>query len=251
MSPPRKTRFARFSPQGAKKHLGRPGVFLESAWQTRWRGWAQGFAALQPRERILVAAATLLVILAGGYSLWIEPGMRAAERLHNTLTQQAEETSRLNEQVAALAGRDGDPDSARRAALQRLAEEMAATEREIEALGNLLVPPQRVPALLQTLLARHRGLTLVGMTTLPPRPLSAQPAADGTAAPPAARLYEHGIEIRIAGNYQDLLAYVAELDASPHRMLRGGLSLTVRQHPVSELTVRVYTLSLESTWLVV
>jgi len=30
MSPPRKPRFARFSPQGARKHLGRPGVFLES-----------------------------------------------------------------------------------------------------------------------------------------------------------------------------------------------------------------------------
>jgi len=30
MSPPQKTRFARFSPQGAKKHSGRPFVFLES-----------------------------------------------------------------------------------------------------------------------------------------------------------------------------------------------------------------------------
>ncbi|MBI4988212.1 MAG: 2-amino-4-hydroxy-6-hydroxymethyldihydropteridine diphosphokinase [Rhodocyclales bacterium] len=31
-SPPRKPRCARFSPQGAKKHLGRPGVFLERAY---------------------------------------------------------------------------------------------------------------------------------------------------------------------------------------------------------------------------
>ena len=30
MSPPRKHRFAAFSPQGAKKHLGRPGEFLGS-----------------------------------------------------------------------------------------------------------------------------------------------------------------------------------------------------------------------------
>ncbi|MDP2824345.1 MAG: SoxR reducing system RseC family protein [Sulfuritalea sp.] len=30
MSPPRKHRFAVFSPQGARKHLGRPGVFLGS-----------------------------------------------------------------------------------------------------------------------------------------------------------------------------------------------------------------------------
>jgi hypothetical protein len=28
MSPPRKLRFAKFPPQEAKQHLGRPGVFL-------------------------------------------------------------------------------------------------------------------------------------------------------------------------------------------------------------------------------
>jgi MSHA biogenesis protein MshJ len=227
--------------------------------QTRWQGWSKRFAALQPREKMLVIAAVAVAVLFGGYSAWIEPGMLQSERLKKSLAQQQAEQAQLQEQVAALAVRNSDPDSANRAELQRLREAVAATEREIGAFGNTLVPPQRIPALLQTLLTRHRGLTLVSMTTLPPRPLIELPPAgkDGAKTPqepaalPGGNLYKHGIEIKLAGGYQDLLAYVAELDASPQKLLRGGIGLVVRQHPVSELTLTIYTLSLDSTWLVV
>lgn len=229
-----------------------------SALQTRWQEWSNRFAVLQPREKTLVAAAVAVAILFGGYSLWIEPGMLQAERLKKTLAQQQTEQTQLQEQVAALAVRNSDPDSANRAALQRLREEIAVTEREIGAFGNTLVPPQRIPALLQTLLARHRGLTLVSLTTLPPRPIieSSERKKTGeqkneSAPLPGGNLYKHGIEIKLAGGYQDLLAYVAELDASPQKLLRGGMSLVVKQHPVSELTLTIYTLSLDATWLVV
>lgn len=229
-----------------------------SVLQTRWQEWSKRFAALQPREKTLVVAAVAVAVLFGGYSLWIESGMLQAERLKKTLAQQQAEQAQLQEQVAALAARNSDPDSANRAALQRLHEEVAATEREIGAFGNTLVPPQRIPALLQTLLTRHRGLTLVSLTTLPPRPLIEFPERKETGKQksepvplPGGNLYKHGIEIKLAGGYQDLLAYVAELDASPQKLLRGGMTLTVTQHPVSELTLTIYTLSLDSTWLVV
>ncbi len=233
-----------------------------SALQVRWQEWSKRFAALQQREKTLIVAALAVAILFGGYSLWIEPGMLQAERLKKTLAQQQAEQTQLQEQVAALAARNGDPDSANRAALHKLRAEVAATEGEIGAFGNTLVPPQRIPALLQTLLARHRGLTLVSLATLPPLPLLELPASDKSGKPgatpaeeaaplPEGNLYKHGIEIKLAGGYQDLLAYVAELDASPQRLLRGGMRLVVRQHPVSELTLTIYTLSLDSTWLVV
>lgn len=42
-----------------------------------------------------------------------------------------------------------------------------------------------------------------------------------------------------------------ELEASPQKLLWGNLRLAVKKHPVSELTLIVYTLSLDSIWLVV
>jgi MSHA biogenesis protein MshJ len=64
-------------------------------------------------------------------------------------------------------------------------------------------------------------------------------------------IHKHGIEIRMAGNYLDLLAYVADLESLPQKLLWGNMALTVTAYPRSELTLTVYTLSLDPTWLVV
>lgn len=222
-----------------------------SAMQTRWQSWSMRFSSLRPRERVSIALAVAVAILFGGFSLWIEPARLQQKQLQNRLAQQQEERSRLLEQAAALATRDRDPDAANLEALQRLQAELALSEREIAAYGSTLIAPEQMPALLQKLLARHHGLTLVSMKTLPPRPLVEAPAAPEGSAPVEGNLYQHGIEIRLAGGYQELLAYVAELDASPQRLLRGSISLAVRQYPVSELTLTLYTLSLDPRWLVV
>jgi MSHA biogenesis protein MshJ len=227
----------------------------------RWQGWESRFAALQNREKYLIAAALAVAILFGGHTVWVEPGQQQADRLKKTLEQQQTEQAQLQAQVAALAVQNSDPDSANRSALQQLRNELVAMEREIRAFDGTLVAPKQAPALLQTLLARHRGLSLVSLTTLPPQPLIELPAAkaakDGAKAVdevpsmPDGNIYKHGIEIKLAGSYADLVAYVAELQASPQKMIWGGMKLTVKQHPVSELTLTIYTLSLDSTWLVV
>lgn len=222
-----------------------------SAVQTRWQDWSTRFSALRPRERALIALAVAAAILLGGYSLWIEPARLQEKQLQNRLAQQREEQSSLAAQAAALAASGSDPDAANRAALQRLQTELSLTEREIAAYGSTLIAPEQMPLLLQKLLARHHGLTLVSLKTLPPRPLVEAPAAAEGSPPVEGNLYQRGIEIKLAGGYQDLLAYVAELDASPQKLLRGRISLAVRQYPVSELTLTLYTLSLDPRWLVV
>lgn len=227
----------------------------------QWHNWAARFAALQQREKVMVVGATLIVILFGGYSLWIEPAQLQAARLTKTLAQQQTELAELNAQLAALAAQMGDPDAPNRAALEQIGKQLAETDREIHGFDRVLITPAQAPALLQTLLAKHRGLSLVSLNTLPPQPLIAPPAKKDAkpgeesgkpaTAVPGGNIYKHGIEIKIAGGYQDLLTYVRELESGPQKLLWGGMSLNVQKHPISELTLTVYSLSLESAWLVV
>jgi MSHA biogenesis protein MshJ len=232
-----------------------------SVFKTRWLAWSSRFAALQQREKLLIAGTAVFAILFGGYSVWIEPALLQKTRLQKSIAQQQAEQAQIQTQLHALVTQGGDPDAPNRAVLARLQQELAAADRDIRGFDRVLVSPAQAPALLQKLLVRHRGLSLVSLTTLPPQPLiapappdkpgTAQPAAD--AKPPAAgsNIYRHGIEIKVAGSYHDLLAYVAELESGAQKLLWGGMQLAVRQHPVSELTLTVYTLSLDSTWLVV
>ncbi len=226
--------------------------------QSRWQAWSARFAALQPREKYLIVGAVAAAILVAGYTFWIEPGQQQAARLDKALAQQQTEQEQLRTQLATLQAQNSDPDAANRAQLESLRSQLAATERDLKAFDRTLVAPAQAPALLQALLTRHRGLALVSLTTLAPQPLIAPPAkaakeGDKAAAAeaPGGNIYKHGIEIRLAGNYHDLLAYVGELEAGGQKLLWGSMQLNVKNYPVSELTLTVYTLSLDSTWLVV
>lgn len=231
--------------------------------KARWQEWSERFAALQPRERQLVAFAAAAAILFLGHSFWIEPAQLHAARLKKNIAQQLEEQGQLQTQAMALMAENKDPDAARRVQLQELRAQLTATERDLKAFDRTLVAPSQAPVLLQTLLARHRGLTLVSLRTLAPQPLidppekkaapagAREPAGAEAPAMPGGNIYKHGIEVKLAGGYHDLLAYVSELETAPQKLLWGGMKLAVKSHPVSELTLTVYTLSLDETWLVV
>jgi MSHA biogenesis protein MshJ len=220
-----------------------------------WNTLVARYAALNVRERGMVAAAVLLVVGMGGYSIWVDPPRARAAALRQQVAQQQQEVVTLNTQLAQLQASLTDPDAATKTALAEIKAQLATLDSERMAYDRVLVPPHRVPQLLQSLLARHRGLELVGMRTLEPVPLiERKKDADAkatTKAEPGGNIFKHGIEIKVAGSYADLLAYVAELERSPHKLLWHRISLAVKEYPRSELTLTVYTLSLDSAWLVV
>ena len=71
------------------------------------------------------------------------------------------------------------------------------------------------------------------------------------AAKPAAGLYKHGVEIRLEGAYAELADYLVRLEKTPQKLLWSNLVLSADKHPKLVLTLTVYTLSLDRTWLIV
>ena len=223
------------------------------AWWQRYLAW---FAARQPRERIIVAAAAVGGILFIGYSYAIEPALLASRRAERTAVEARAATAQAIAAAAALAKQNVDPDAPLRAELERTRTQLAEQSRRFEAVDRSLVPPDKVPALLESLLARSRTLQLVSLRTLPTTPVIERKAPKGpvpatvTTVPAAPNLFKHGVEIRIAGSYADLLAYLAELENAPQRLIWGRMDLAVTEYPRSVLTLTVHTLSLETSWLV-
>lgn len=237
--------------------------------KARWQAWAARFAAMQQRTKAIVAAAVVFATVVGGYSLWVEPAQLRLAALKKQSAKDKADVQTLQAQVTALQAQIKDPDAPNKAALAEAKNRIAAVEQELHQYDHALVPPERMPQLLQSLFAHHRGLELVSLQTLPPAPLLAPVAAKGDAKPadtkpadaktPASAparaqrgtsIQKHGIEIQMAGNYLDLLAYVTELEQLPQKLLWESMSLTVPAYPKSELTLTVSTLSLDSIWLV-
>lgn len=233
--------------------------------KARWQALAGRYAALAKREKLLVAGTLGLLVGLGGYTVWVEPALLRGAALKKQLAQEKGEMTKLQAQLSSLKSQARDPDAPTKAALAEVRARLSATEGGLRQFEGALVPPQRVPVLLQSLLARHGGLSLVSLRTLPPTPLIApatekkdgRPGEAGKTAQamrpamPGGNIYKHGIEIKVAGAYPDLLAYLTELEKAPQKLLWGELRLVVTGYPRSELSLTVYSLSLDAAWLVV
>lgn len=58
------------------------------------------------------------------------------------------------------------------------------------------------------------------------------------------------MELTVEGSYADLMDYLSSLESLPGpKLLWGGVALKVERHPTVQLTLTVYTLSLDRAWL--
>lgn len=232
-----------------------------------WQRYLAWFAALKPRERNIVAVAIVVGGLFVGYSYVIEPKLLQAKRDARAITEATASAALMRQQTAALQMGNRDPDAPLRAQLAALKAEFAAQGGRVAAVEKSLVPAEKMSGLLENFLARGNNLQLISLHTIPATPLvthklkpagndkslpSAGGAADAAAAAleGAPNLFKHGVEIKIAGSYHDLLAYVRALENAPQRLLWGKMDLAAQEYPRSQLTLTVYTLSLGKSWLV-
>lgn len=226
----------------------------------KWQQLAARFDALARRERAMIAAATLVAIGFLGYSFLVEPQLMRAAASVKTSKQAAADMATMQSQLLQLRAKLKDPDAGRREDLARTREAAAKLDARLRDLSSTLVAPERMQAFLGSLLARNPKLELRALRTLPPTLLIERSeekkdgkvvaAAGVTLSEPLPNLYKHGIEIRIAGSYNDLLYYLEQLEGMPNRILWNKLVLVAEQYPRNVMTLTVFTLSLNRQWLI-
>lgn len=229
-----------------------------------WLRVAALYRARARRERALMLGALVTLIALAGFVLFVEPPLKRARLMRSQLAQQQAELAQLAPQVQSLTARQRDPAAALRRQFDTLTSELAVIDRDMVQLRHGLVDPQEMGGLIESMLASHRGLQLIGLRSLPVMSVAElMPAAAGAASAPAAAataqgapagsarpgwLYRHGVEISVQGSYIDVQAYLAALERLPRRVYWGELKLDARAWPANVVTVTLYTISMEKTW---
>lgn len=172
-----------------------------------------------------------------------ESGKFAAETLRDR-----EALTTLGSQFAALEAQVSSPNAALQASLARLKLSYSNQEPQIQAAQKNLVMARDMSLFLQNLLAGNKGLQLLSLETLAPEPL-VNPADKAKVVETGVSLYKHGVKLRLSGTYRELMAYLADIEQSPQRVLWGDMKISVSNHPQVILTLTVYTLSLDKAWM--
>jgi MSHA biogenesis protein MshJ len=178
------------------------------------------------------------------------------KKLSVQVVQQQEKMKEIQAQMEALmqAKRD-DASSPLRERIKLIRQQIADGETYLKSRRDKLVPPEKMGDLLEQVLSKNARLQLVALETLAVTPLLDPAAKTEVGAVPAKPLpqerqvYKHGVKITVRGSYGDLLQYLTELEKLPTQMFWGSVKMSVLQHPSTELTITLYTLSLDTTWL--
>lgn len=202
------------------------------------------------RERILIFAAAAFTLVSMLNAFLLEPLSVEQKRLSAVVVQQQEKMketqSKLNE---ILLAKQSDKISPQRERIAQLREQLARGENYLNVTRDKLVPPDQMAKLLEQVLNKNARLQLVELSTLPASPFAEHTGDKTQAVLPERQIFKHGVKITVRGGYNDLTQYLAALEGLPTQMFWGMAKMNVVQYPKAELTLILYTLSLDETWL--
>ncbi|GJM06120.1 MAG: hypothetical protein DHS20C09_21160 [marine bacterium B5-7] len=227
---------------------------------------AEKINALSLRERAMVFIGVLAVLFSiYDYFLFtpleveqkklvVSLNERNAERL--ILVKQLQELIRSNKQ---------DPNADNIARLKKLRSHLIEVQADLESSTNSLVSPKDMPKILETVLHKINGLTLVNLKSLGVTPIVAKDETETNAEPELKNIanddekiltanninnaYKHGLRIEITGNYLTTLSYLKSLEELEWGFFWDSFKLTVNEYPDANVTIEIFTLSLNREWI--
>lgn len=220
-----------------------------------WERYAVQFNARNSRERALIFVMVLVVVWALLSVLLLDPMLAKKKRLTQEVNQQQTQMQKLQTQAENIlsAGRV-DPDAASRVRLAALNQKLEQSRAALQSVQQSLVPADKMARLLEDVLTQNRNLKLVSVKTLPVSGLLEVPA-DAVSPkieekkPAGPAIYKHGVEVAMSGSYAELTQYLDTMEKLPWRMIWGKAEMRVEEYPLVTLTITLYTLSMDKTWL--
>ena len=231
-----------------------------------WLKFESRIDALNLRERVMAFAIAALLLVALINVLIMDPLLAKQKQLSQQAAQDEQQIAAMQAEIQArVAAHNVDPDAAERARLQNLKQQSAKLRGELMGMQKGLVSPDKMTALLEDLLRRNSGLQLLSLKTLPvslltdPLPPEAKGPANSEASQgkdkgqekPAAgeAVFRHGVELTIQGSYADITQYLTQIESMPWQLFWARAKLSVDTYPKARLTLTLFTLSLDKTWL--
>jgi len=219
--------------------------------------WSDKVDVLSLRERILILIAVLAVVYLIVYITLLGAVLDRQQLLKKQIRADARQSVSMRQQIQAILSNPSlDPDSDNRKKLAELKEKQALASASLADMHRQLVSPDKMAGLLKDVLKKNQQLKLIALKTLAPVEINPQSKAvngpraiDSKSSEAKVSLYLHGMELKVQGRYLDLLSYLHTLETLPWHMLWGRISLVADKYPQSTLTITIYTLSLNETWL--
>ncbi|MBU2891754.1 hypothetical protein KO495_00285 [Colwellia sp. D2M02] len=231
----------------------------------QWQEYSRKYLEITPREQILIMLTGLVVITLVIFHFFIDNKMVSNNVFTNEI-KQLEINNRtlvlsINEYKQAL---KQDPNRLVREKISAFEHKLAKIDEQLLALTSELINPIQMRYALLDLLNVAKGVELLSFELIGAEPLltvvSEQNDKSSTAqltstvsngdekidnkAPQniGLNLYRHGIKIKLEGDYFALQQYLHQLEQLSWKFFWQEFDFKVKDYPLNELSIEIYSL---------
>lgn len=205
--------------------------------------FGQRFASLTVREQRMVVGTALLLLWGIWDNFYYQPAQQAKQTLENEIIQfdqQIKTLKQLEQELENTA--TSDPNSKNRQNLSSLEQSIDHLKQQLSSGEKSFVPSNLMSSALRDMLKQYDNLKLLKLETLPPKGF-------GSEGKELSWLYRHTLTLTLQGDYFSTLNYLKALEALPWRIHWDHIDYQVKNYPIAETRIQIYTLSFEQDWL--
>jgi MSHA biogenesis protein MshJ len=223
---------------------------------TQWLAYSEKFSNTTAREQYLIIASGLVAIIFILYSLFLEAAIERVEQLNKQIVQTEQSNKKNQDSIQVLEqALSEDPNVALQKQLLQYQAKLGGIDQRLLALTSDLIDPIQMRYALIKLIKLQKGVKLLSFKVLPAIVVTqskTKPETDNIAIATVGdikpqgqqlQLYRHGINIKLPGQYFQLKDYLSQLENLSWTFFWQEFDYQLKVYPVSELEIKIYSLS--------
>jgi MSHA biogenesis protein MshJ len=222
----------------------------------RYETLFEQFLKISQREKLLILLSGVVVIGMLGYLFFIEPNVQQATRDAQNISASQNQVQSLEAQIQVIElALDDDPDKALSEMLSSITHQADEIDLFLQQQTVNLVTPKHMPMVLEEVLAKSQGVTLVSMQSILPTPVLKDDSVDieseseEVSEKSDINLYRHGVKLVIRGSYFDIQGYLSKIEQLKWKFYWKRFNYVVNEYPNAVVEVELYTLSTSQAFI--
>jgi MSHA biogenesis protein MshJ len=220
----------------------------------QWKEYCEKYLAISPREQYMVLLTGLVAIVFITHTFFIDDNAKKIVKIEKQVMQINNENRTAKASIILLEeGLSKDPNSELKKQISQYKERLNKADVNLLKLTSDLISPIQMRHALIQLLKTQKGVSLQSFQVVAAEPItlaSSQPVAkvEGKVAEVDPNrqemvLYRHAIKIKLSGSYFQLRDYLTQLEALSWKFFWQEFNYQLKEYPVSELEIEMYSLS--------
>ncbi|MBA6232107.1 MULTISPECIES: hypothetical protein [unclassified Colwellia] len=225
----------------------------------QWQGYCEKYVSITPREQYMVLLTGLIAIIFIIYSFFIDDnGVKMA-----TFEQQIVQLSSSNRTAKTSIdlmeeGLLQDPNLALNRQILQYKERVRNVDVNLLKLTSDLIDPVQMRYALIKLLHTQKGVSLQSFQVIAAQPINSSTKVVKAGGNNVTQyetnqqelvLYRHAIKIKLSGSYFQLRDYLTQLEALSWKFFWQEFNYQLKEYPISELEIEMYSLSTKQEFI--